>query len=86
MKELINKTGKSEPHLPWKLWINEHEVFNEEDTENEFNTSFTNIAPELAKKNTKCVKPIWKIFKKVHTTMSTDFLTINEVKQVFHSL
>ena len=50
MEELIGKTRKSEPHLPWKLLINEHEVFHEEDTENKFNTSFTNIASELVKR------------------------------------
>ena len=49
MKEMIGKTRKSEPHLARKLQINEQEVFHEEDTENEFNSSFTNIASKLAK-------------------------------------
>ena len=49
MKELIGKTRKSELDLPRKLLINEQEMFHEEDTENEFNTSFTNTASELAK-------------------------------------
>ena len=49
MKELIDKTRKSEPHVPGKLLINEQEVFGKEEMVNEFNTFFTNIGAELAK-------------------------------------
>ena len=59
MKELIGKTRKSEHYLPWKRLVNEHEVFHEENTENEFNTSFTNIAPEWPKKTPNA----WSIFE-----------------------
>ena len=59
MKELKSKSRNSEPHLPGKLLINEHEVSRKEDIANEFNTFFTNIGPELlAKKKTRCVKAI----------------------------
>ena len=40
MKELRGKTRKSEPHLPQKLFINEHEIFGKEEMANEFNTFF----------------------------------------------
>ena len=50
MKELIGKTRKSEPHLPGKLLINEHEVSCKENIANEFNTLFTNIDQSWPKK------------------------------------
>ena len=50
MKELVGKTWKSEPHLPGKILMNEQEISGVEETANEFNTFFTNIGPELAKK------------------------------------
>ena len=46
MKELI----KSEPHLQRKIFINESEVSPIEEIANEFDTLFTNIGLELAKK------------------------------------
>ena len=47
---MISKTGKSDPPLPGKILINEHEVSGKEEIANEFNTFFTNIGLELAKK------------------------------------
>ena len=58
MKELIGKTEKAQPHLPGKLLINEYNLSGKEEIADEFNTFFTNIDLELAKKNTKCVKAI----------------------------
>ena len=78
-KELIGKTRKSEPHIPGKLLINEQEVFGKEEIVNEFNTFFTSIGAELAKNITNASSYI----KKADTTMPTDSLTINEVKEAF---
>ena len=40
MKELIGKAWKSEPLLPGKRLINEHEVSGKEEIASEFNTFF----------------------------------------------
>ena len=56
MKELRGKTRKSEPHLPQKLFINEHEVFGKEEMANEFNTFFRKYWHRVGQKYTKCVK------------------------------
>ena len=86
MKELIGKTRKSEPHLPGKLLINEQEVSGKVEIANKFNTFFTNIGAELAKNIPNASRPFESYIKKVDTTMPTDSLTINEVKEAFFSL
>ena len=86
MKELISKTGKSDPPLPGKILINEHEVSGKEEIANEFNTFLTNIDPELVKKVPNTSRPFKSYFKKVDTTMPTDSLTISEIKEEFFSL
>ena len=81
MKELIGKTRKSEPHSPGNLLINEQEVSCKVEIANEFNTFFTNIGAELAKNIPNTSRPFKSYIKKVDTTMPTDSLTINEVKE-----
>ena len=86
MKELIGKTRKSEPHLPGKLLINEQEVSGKVEIANEFNTFFTNIGAELAKNIPNASRPFESYIKKVDTTMPTNSLTVNEVKETFFLL
>ena len=86
MKELIGKTRKSEPHLPGKLLIKEQEVSGKVGIANKFNTFLTNIGAELAKNIPNASRPFESYIKKVDTTMPTDSLTINEVKEAFFSL
>ena len=86
MKELIGVTRKSEPHLPRKLLINEHEVSGKEEMANDFNTFFKNSGAGLAKNIPNTSRPFENYIKKVDTTMPTDSLTIKEVKQAFFSL
>ena len=50
IKELIDKTRKSEPHLPGQPLVNEHEVSGKAEIANQFNTFFKNIGSELVKK------------------------------------
>ena len=83
MKELIGKTRKLEPHLPGKLLINEQEVSGKEEMANEFNNFLTNIGAELAKNIPNASRPFESYIKKVDTTMPTDSLAINEVKEAF---
>ena len=66
--------------------INEQEVSGKEEMANEFNTFFTNIGTELAKNIPNASRPFESYIKKVDTTMPTDFLAINEVKEAFFSL
>ena len=86
MKELIGKTRKSEPHLPGKLLIKEQEVSGKVEIANKFNTFFTNIGAELAKNIPNASRSFEIYIKKVDTTIPTDSLTINEVKEAFFSL
>ena len=46
MKEVIGKTRKSEPRLPGKILINEHELSGKEEIANEFNT-FSQILAQV---------------------------------------
>ena len=64
MKDLIDKTWKSEPHLPGKLLINDQEVSGKEEIANEFNTFFTNIDSGLAKKIPNASRPFESYIKK----------------------
>ena len=66
--------------------INEHEVSGKEEIANEFNTFFTNIGPELVKKVPNVSSPFRSYFQKSRTTMPTDSLTINEIKEAYFSL
>ena len=86
MKELVGKIRKSEPHLLGKLLINKQEVSGKEEMANKFNTFFTNIDAELAKSIPDASRLFEIYIKKVDTTMPTDTLTINEVKQAFFLL
>ena len=86
MKELIDKTRKSEPHLPGKLLINEQQVSGKEGMANEFNTFFTNIGAELVKIIPNASRPFQSYIEKVDTTMPTSSLTIKEVKEIFSLL
>ena len=83
MKELIGKTRKSEPHLPGKRLIKEQEVSGKVEIANKFNTFFTNIGGGLIKNIPNASRPFESYDKKVDTTMPTDSLTINEVKEGF---
>ena len=86
MKVLIGKTQKSESHLLGKLLINEQEVSVTQEIANEFNTFFTNIGPEFAKKIPNASRPFESYIKKVDTTIPTNSFSINEVKEAFFSL
>ena len=63
--------------------INEQEVSGKEEMTNEFNTFFTNIGAELAKNIPNASRPFESYIKKVDATMSTNSLTVNEVKETF---
>ena len=66
VERLTDKTRKLEPHLPGKLLIDEQEVSGKEETTNEFNTFFTNIGPQSAKKTPNASRPFENYFKKRH--------------------
>ena len=53
---------------------------------NEFNNFFRNIGAELAKNIPNASRPFESYIKKVDTTIPTDSLTINGVKESFFSL
>ena len=53
---------------------------------NEFNKVFTNIGPELTRKNPDCLENIWSFLSKIGIKMPVDQITINELKEPFFSL
>ena len=85
MKEVILKTKKSGSRLPTKLVISKNDVTSEIGIANEFNKVFTNIGPELVRKIPTTSRTFESFLNKTETetTMPTDQITINEVKQVF---
>ena len=77
MKEVIGKTRKSEPRLPGKILINEHELSGKEEIANGFNTFFTNIGPGLAKKIPNASRLFESYLKKYKKARPTETLSIN---------
>ena len=86
MKEVIGKTNKSRSRLPTKLVINKNDVTSESGIANEFNKFFTNIGPELTEKIPTASRTFESFLNKIDTTMPTDPISINELKEAFFSL
>ena len=81
MKEIIGKAKYSKKsNFPEKLKIDNKIKTSENKIANEFNKYFAGIGPFLAKNSPKPSIPFESFLKRVNTTMPSQFLSTNELK------
>ena len=85
MKELIGKARNTESSLPIKLVI-EKEVTKIKDIAEGFNSFFTNVGRNLAKKVPNSSNSFTNFLNQTHSIMKKNSLSINELKETFFSL
>ena len=81
MKEVVDKKNKSRSRLSIKLVISKSEVTSEIGIANKFNKFFTNIGPELAGRIPTASRTFESFLNKIDTTIPSDPITINELKE-----
>ena len=87
MKDIYGKAINSKkPNFPRKLKFDNKIKTGEDEIANEFNKYFADIGPFLAK-NTPDPSMLFESFlKRVNTTLPSQSLLINELKNIFFSL
>ena len=86
MKEIIGKAKHSQkPNLSQKLKIGNKMNTVENEIANEFNKFFADIGPSLAKNIPKSSIPFESFLKRGNSTMSSQSLSANELKDAFFS-
>ena len=84
MKEIIGKAKYSKKsNFPLKLKIGNKIKTGENEIANEFNKYFADIGPSLAKNIPKPSIPFESFLKRVNTTLPSQSLSINELKDAF---
>ena len=73
-------------NFPWKLKIGNKIKTGEDEIANDFNKYFADIGPSLAKNISDPSMAFESSLKKVSTTLPSEFLSINELKDGFFSL
>ena len=86
MKELLGKCTTKSSTLPTKIAVNETDIFDATKIVDEFNKFFTNIGTDLANKIPNASKRFDSYITKVNTSMESQPLSINELKDAFLSL
>ena len=84
MKEIIGKAKHSKKsNFPQKLKIGNKIKTGENEIANEFNKYFADIGPSLAKNIPKPSIPFESFLKRVNTTLPSQSLSLNELKDAF---
>ena len=84
MKEIIGKAKYSKKsNFPQKLKIGNKIKTGENEIANEFNKYFADIGPSLEKNRPKPSIPFESFLKMVNTTMPSQSLSANELKDAF---
>ena len=86
MKELLGKCNTKSSTLPTKITVNKTDIFDAEKIADEFNKFFTNIGTDLANKIPNASKPLDSYITKANSSMESQPLSINELKDAFFSL
>ena len=86
MKEILGKCTTKSSTLPTKITINKTDIFDAAKIADEFNKCFTNIGTDLANKILNASKPFDSYITKAKTSMESQPLSINELKDAFFSL
>ena len=72
--------------LPTKITVNKTDIFDADKIADEFNKFITKIGIDLANKIPNASKPFDSYITKANTSMESQPLSINELKDVFFSL
>ena len=86
MKEILGKCTTKSSTLPTKITVNKTDIFDTKKIADEFNKFFTNIGTDLANKIPNASKRFDFYITKVNTSMESQPLSINELKDAFFSL
>ena len=86
MKEALGKCTTKSSTLPTKITVNKTGIFGSKKIADELNKSFTNIGTGLANKIPNASKRFDFYIIKVNTSMESQPLSINELKNAFYSL
>ena len=86
MKEILGKCTTKSSTLPTKITVNKTDIFDEAKIADEFNKFFTNIGTDLANKIPNALKPFDSYITKANTSMDSQPLSINKLKDAFFSL
>ena len=83
MKEILGKCITKSSTLPTKITVNKTDIFDTKKIADEFNKFFTNIGTDLANKISNASKRFDFYVTKVNTSMESQTLSINELKNAF---
>ena len=86
MKEILGKCNTRSSTFPTKITVNKTDIFDAAKVADEFNKFFTNIGTDLANKIPNASKPFDSYVTKANTSMESQPLPINELKDAFFSL
>ena len=86
MKEIFGICTTKSSTLPSKITVNKTGIFDTKKIADEFNKFFTNIGTDLANKIPNASKRFDFYITKVNTSMESQPLSINELKDAFFSL
>ena len=86
MKEILGKCTTKSSTLPTKITVNKTEIFDAKKIFDEFNKFFTNIWTNLANKTPNASKQFDFHITKVNTSIESQPLSINELKDAFFPL
>ena len=85
-KEILGKCTTKSLTLSTKITVNKTGIFDAEKIADEFNKFFTNIGTDLANKIPNASKLFDSYITKANTSMESQPLSINELKDTFFSL
>ena len=77
------KQNSTKPNFPQKLKVGNKIKTGEDEIANKFNKYFADIGPSLAKNIPDPLMPFESFLKRVSTTLPTQSLSINELKDAF---
>ena len=86
MKEILGKCNTKSSTLLTKITVNKTDIFDAAKIADEFNKFFTNIGINMANKIPNASKPFDPYITKANTSMESQPLPINELKDAFFSL
>ena len=86
MKEILGKCTTKSSTLPIKVTVNKTDIFDTKEIADEFNKFFINIGTDLANKIPNASKRFDFYITKVDTSMESQPLSINELKNSYFLL
>ena len=86
MKDLIGKAKMSKSYLPQKIGVKKTNISDQEKIATEFNQSFANVGPIIAKQIPESENTLASYLVKTSATVQHKSVSINELRDAFFSL